>query len=167
MGDERTRENYLACLKRGAEHWNAFRRDFAGSLVLNCAALAGAQLARAELHGVLFMESNFRGANLQAANLERAILRNADLRGSDLGNAILDSADLFRADLSGADLRGTSLASAFLRRTDLSGADLSTARGLTGDQINQAIGDEHTILPPDVARPASWPQTVALTRAAG
>jgi uncharacterized protein YjbI with pentapeptide repeats len=145
-----------ALLKRGVERWNAFRREYPDYLVLNCASLADAQLSNIDMHCVLLMESDLRRANLTCAILKRAILRKSNFRGSDLQRAILDGADLCRADLSGADLRGASLVSTFLKRTDLTGADLSTARGLTSAQINEAYGDDRTRLPQDVVRPASW-----------
>ncbi|HXA50808.1 MAG TPA: pentapeptide repeat-containing protein [Candidatus Acidoferrum sp.] len=151
-----TKEGHFARLKCGVEQWNAFRREFAESMVLNSASLAGAELAGVDLHRILLMESDFRGANLKCAILERTILRHSNFRGSDLQDAILDGADLFRADLSGADLRGASLVSAFLKRANLTGADLSTARGLTAAQISEAQGDDHTKLPAGLARPATW-----------
>jgi len=167
MGDPLPKEGQFALLKCGVERWNAFRREYPAYLVLNCASLADAQLAHVDLHCVLLMESDLRCANLSSAILERAILRKSDLRGADLRGAILDGADLCRANLRDADLRGAKLSSAFLKLTDLAGADLSTVQGLTPEQINDANGDEHTKLPRDLARPASWGTTVGLIRALG
>jgi uncharacterized protein YjbI with pentapeptide repeats len=149
-------ESPSALLKCGVERWNAFRREHPDYIVLNCASLAGAQLANIDMRCVLLVEADFQRANLSCAILERAILRKSDLRSSDLQRAVLDGADLCRADLSGADLRGASLASAFLKRTDLAGADLSTARGLTAAQIREALGDDRTRLPENIERPAAW-----------
>jgi uncharacterized protein YjbI with pentapeptide repeats len=167
MCERLPKEGRFALLKCGAEKWNVFRRDYPAYIVLNCASLAGAQLANIDLHCVLLMESDLRRANLSCAILERAVLRKSDFRGSDLRRAVLDGADLCRADLSGADLRGASLVSAFLKRTDLAGADLSTARGLTADQIQDAYGDDRTRLPHGIARPRSWGAAMPLVEALG
>jgi hypothetical protein len=54
---------------------------------------------------------------------------------------VLREADLSRANLYGANL---------------SGADLSGTTNLTQDQIEVAKGDEQTILPEHLKRPAAW-----------
>jgi uncharacterized protein YjbI with pentapeptide repeats len=146
----------IAILEGGVESWNAFRRQHPDCVVLYGASLPDAQLARADLQRTILMESDLRRANLASANLERAILRKTDFRGADLRSANIDGADLCGADLSGADLRDASCIACFLKRSDLRGADLSTARGLTDVQLSDAFGDERTLLPVDVARPASW-----------
>jgi uncharacterized protein YjbI with pentapeptide repeats len=65
------------------------------------------------------------------------------------------SADLESAKLTGADLREADLSGADLSGADLSGADLSTA-SLTQEEVEPAIGDENTQLPPDIKPPAHW-----------
>ena len=146
----------LCRLQQGVTAWNAFRSQNRDSVMLNGTCLAHACLADADLNRVFFMESNLEGATLTGANLAGAILRKADLRRSDLRQASLHGADLCRANLEGADLREACLSAAFLRRADLRGADLSTATGLTGAQLCDAIGDARTELPAGVARPADW-----------
>jgi uncharacterized protein YjbI with pentapeptide repeats len=150
-------QELIAILECGVEGWNSFRRGHPERVVLLYgASLQGAQLAHADLHRTILMESDLRRANLTSANLERAVLRKTDFQGANLRSANIDGADLFRADLSDADLRDASCVSCFLKRTDLRGADLSTARGLTAAQVSDAFGDERTRLPVDVARPAGW-----------
>jgi uncharacterized protein YjbI with pentapeptide repeats len=146
----------IAILACGAEEWNAFRREHSGSVVLHGATLADAQLSRADLRCAILMESDLRRANLACAILERAVLRKSDFRDSNLRQANISGADLWGANLAGADLRDASLASCFLKRADLRGTDLSTARGLTEDQIKDAVGDAKTKLPAGLARPANW-----------
>ncbi|ANF98874.1 pentapeptide repeat-containing protein [Paenibacillus bovis] len=87
-----------------------------------------------------------RGADLIGQNL-----RKANLIGSNLRGAYLIAADLRQADLRGADLIG-----ADLRDTDVRGTDLSQTLFLTQSQINAAIGDQNTILPDVLLRPAHW-----------
>ena len=62
-----------------------------------------------------------------------------------MGGAILK-----RASLKEANLRGAYLRVAKFDRTDLRGADLRGAEGLTGKQIDDAILDADTRLPPGV-----------------
>lgn len=93
------------------------------------------------------LESSLRpGAQLMGAKLRARLLCGAELRG-----AYLIAADLRGSDLAGADLLG-----ADLRDARLDGADLSRALHLTQPQVNAAIGDGETLLPPDLAVPPHW-----------
>jgi uncharacterized protein YjbI with pentapeptide repeats len=74
---------------------------------------------------------------------------------ADLDSAKPVRANLFRADLMHANLTGANLTQADLSGAYLSGADLSTA-SLTQEEVEPAIGDENTQLPPDIKRPAHW-----------
>ncbi|MEW1693554.1 pentapeptide repeat-containing protein [Streptomyces sp. NPDC091265] len=105
--------------------------------------LRGADLQNARLGRVRLAGARLEGANLIGAHLEQAWLREVRLNG-----AWLDSAHLEGAHLRGADLRGASLKEAHLERTRLFGADLSTAVDLTPDQVDEAVLDVETRLPP-------------------
>ncbi len=48
-----------------------------------------------------------------------------------------------------------------LWQANLQGANLQGAKGLTHEQLEQAIGDENTELPEGLHPPASWTQGVA------
>lgn len=98
--------------------------------------LCGADLSRADL----------AVANLAAALLKDATLTLANLRGADLRAADLTGASLVGARLLGVDLEGA----------NLSGADLRTAEDLTEEQLENTRGDQRTVLPDGIARPASW-----------
>ncbi len=87
--------------------------------------------------------ASLRGADFAGQRLERADLRRADLRSACLIRADLRSADLRLADLLGADLRGA----------DLRSANLSDAIFVTQAQVQAAIIDRLTILPPALVRP--------------
>ncbi|KLU66664.1 pentapeptide repeats (8 copies) [Desulfosporosinus acididurans] len=87
-----------------------------------------------------------RGADLIGKDLRKFDLRGANLRG----------AFLIAADLRGADLSGTDFIGADFRDTDIRGADLSKSIFLTQGQINAAKGDNSTLLPYSLLRPASW-----------
>ncbi len=100
------------------------------------ANLQRANLSRANLRGAQFL-----GANLQGANLTHA-----KLHGADLGGANLQEASLFRANLQNADL-SANLQGAILTYAKLQGANLIFAKNLTGEQLDEACGDDKTKLP--------------------
>lgn len=89
---------------------------------------------------------DYRRADLVGRSLRGANLRGADFRGALLLGADLSGADLRLADLIGADLRGALV----------HGADLSSSLFLTQFQVNAALGDGATRLPPLLAVPAHW-----------
>jgi uncharacterized protein YjbI with pentapeptide repeats len=95
-------------------------------------------------------------ANLRGVNLENADLDNISPKGSDVSHAHLVNTDLRNADLSDANLEHSYLSNVALSGATLSGANLQTATGLTQEQIDEAIGDERTLLPDDLQRPANW-----------
>jgi hypothetical protein len=112
-------------------------------------------------------DTDLRGADLGGAHLEPADLAGADLRGASLAgahlqHAIVEDADLRGANLWGADLRhvyffmDTHLQDAVLNEADLRAADLSRATGLTQEQLDNALGDSHTVIPHGLQRPALW-----------
>ena len=88
-------------------------------------------------------------------------LRGRDLVGQDLRERDLVAASLRGAVLIGADLRGVVLADtdvlgADVRRADASGADLRSALFLTQSQVNAMRGDDQTLVPSTLLRPAHW-----------
>jgi hypothetical protein len=98
---------------------------------------------------------------LRASELARAGARRTggDLRGADLAGKDLKGADLSGASLRGARLIGADLRGADLRGADLRGADLSESIFLTQSQLDAAMGDLPTRLPPALTSPAHWPPT--------
>ncbi|MHA6764197.1 pentapeptide repeat-containing protein [Streptacidiphilus sp. PAMC 29251] len=112
---------------------------------VNVLLLRASELARAEVKAK-GKRKDHRGADLIGAKLA-----SADLRGANLRGAYLIGADLRRADLRGADVIG-----ADFRGTDVRGADLTGALFLIQSQLDAAVGDSTTVLPPTLARPAHW-----------
>lgn len=96
-------------------------------------------------------EAGPRRRDLRRADLVGRTLRGADLRGADLRGALL-----LGANLRGADLRFADLIGADLRAAAVHGADLSSSLFLTQFQVNAALGNAATRLPPVLARPAHW-----------
>jgi hypothetical protein len=112
---------------------------------LTRADLSEANLTRANLFGADLSGANLSGANLLGANLLGANLLGANLLSANLWEAHLPLAHFFRANLR-ANLSGA----------DLFGADLSGAQNLTQKQLEDANGDENTVLPPHFEPPAHW-----------
>ncbi|MGI9490850.1 MAG: pentapeptide repeat-containing protein [Geminicoccaceae bacterium] len=109
---------------------------------------------------VLFdlVSCDFSQADLMEANMNRALLIDADLIASDLSRANLKGADLTRADLRGAKLEGTNMEAADIGCAYLHGLDLTNVFGLSQEQIQSALGDTDTKLPPGMTRPDHWEQ---------
>ena len=117
---------------------------------LTCARLPGADLSGAILR-LAKLGSDLAGANLSGALASRVDLTHADLTGADLKDAhlyeanlhgaLLHEADLTEARLWKADLTEANLSGARLLRADLKDANLGNCRGLTQEQVDQAVAD--------------------------
>jgi len=114
---------------------------------LSEADLTKANLHRADLPRADLAEANLDRANLAEADLKAANLTKANLFLAVLTDAILTETDLTRANLTRANLTGANLSKANLTKTNLTKADLAETRGLTCDQIRDAITDNETKLP--------------------
>lgn len=151
---------------------------------LSSANLANAVFLGAWLNDAQFEGADLSGANLRNAKLVGANLVDADLSGADLTNAKLDGsnlsgAKLYKSELTGARFDGATLTNAsfsessaktsykpggegimdtdVLRRTDFGAAidlDQSMAESMFGDSL--------TKLPPNIQRPAGWPEFAGL-----
>ncbi len=92
--------------------------------------LIGANLAGATLHAADLQEAELTGVNLQYANLIGVVLLKADLRW---------------ANLAGSCLAEANLAEARLRVAHLNNASLCGCKGLTQEQLDQALAHkDHT-----------------------
>jgi len=119
---------------------------------LTAANLAEADLTKANLHRADLPKADLAEANLDRANLDGADLTAANLTRANLPlavltEAVLTEADLTRANLTAANLTRATLTKANLTRTNLTRADLGDTKGLTCDQIRDAITDHDTKLP--------------------
>jgi hypothetical protein len=129
-------------------------------------AVAGARLEEANLEGAKLDRADLENVHLTNAVLRKALLRAANLggallHGADFGGAVLEGASLRGATLAGANLRGAHCAGANFEDADLSGAlvagcDLAHTTGLIQAQIESAVGDGNTELPPGLVRPNGW-----------
>ena len=122
------------------------------------AHLEGAFLQRADLEEAKLWGAHLEGAHLQEAHLKGADLQRADLKGAYLQRADLKGAYLQEAHLEGAKLWEAHLEGAYLQEAHLEGAKLSKTIGLTQEQLNDALGDFTTKLPPSLAYPNHWPK---------
>lgn len=116
----------------------AFRETSNGLLKKICAGLTD----RYSAHGASrSRQKNHMGKNYRQKNLTRM----------DFSMGLLIAADLEQADLTGANFLGADMRDANIRNTDL-----SQSLFLTQIQVNGAKGNQHTILPPYLSKPASW-----------
>jgi uncharacterized protein YjbI with pentapeptide repeats len=131
----------VAALARAHLEGAALSRAHLDDAVLFATHLERAFLVEAHLARALLVAAYLEGAHLVEARLEYAVLRGARLKGANLTGAYLEGANLTGAYLEGADLS----------RAHLEGVNLSEATGLTKWQIEEAITDESTKLPNDLA----------------
>ncbi len=117
------------------------------------ANLTNANLKSIDLSGANLRGANLSGTDLSEGDLVSAKLRHADLSISRLGGAKLVDADLAGATFKGADLEDTDLRGANLLGADLKGADMRQVAGLVQAQINKAMADRETRLPPGLHPP--------------
>lgn len=78
-------------------------------------------------------------------------LRNRNLTGKDFSMSFL-----IAANLEGAILYGANFLGADMRDVKIKNTDLSKCLFLTQQQINSALGNSRTQIPPHIKRPDSW-----------
>ena len=139
--------------------------DLSGAILANATFrevdLSDSCLAEARLDGSDFRYATLSAANLGGANLGVAAFRHAKLNLSNLEGAVLRGTDLSGASLSGARTAGADFKGAVMMGADLRDADLSQADNLTQAQIDKAICDKATKLPPGVFRPLAEGERLA------
>ncbi|WP_188454677.1 pentapeptide repeat-containing protein [Virgibacillus oceani] len=114
---------------------------------------------RAGVNTLLLRASKLVRANIPNKEIKinrKRDLIGAKLHGADLRGANLRGAMLIAADLRKTDMRETDLIGADFRDADLRGANLEGSIFLTQAQVNAAIGDVHTKLPPSLSIPDHW-----------
>jgi hypothetical protein len=149
----------LEVLRRGPRAWNEWRAqnpDIIPNLTDIALALSERQMGPINGGPVNFRQVRLRRAFLRSATLSAANLEWADLSDADLREARLNDASLVGADLTDAMLDHADFSGADLSRANLSAASLHGARNLTQQQIELALGDDHTVLPANLVRPAAW-----------
>jgi hypothetical protein len=156
--------NHVEALRRGPRSWNRWRaQNPAITPNLTGLALSVAERQMGPISGgpVNFSFTRLRRASLRFATLTGANLEMADLSEADLSDARLDAADLSGADLSEAIVERADFAGAKFSGVNLAGANLLGARNLTQAQIDEALGDGLTVLPPHLAPPEGWGSDVS------
>ena len=98
------------------------------------AILAGANLERSRLSGVMAIKADFSDAILKDAKLVRANLKQANMSGANMAGADLSGADLAGADLRDAILVGAKTLSWNIKEADMRGA-------LTDQPSGKAVAD--------------------------
>lgn len=104
-----------------------------------------------DLNSVNFTETKLDEARFINAKLMDAIFKDSSLKG-----AKFTIANLTNTDFSGANLNNATFLNSIFKRTVIRGANLKNALYLTQPQIEEAIGDNTTILPDSLRRPTKW-----------
>jgi hypothetical protein len=150
---------HVEMLRRGPRSWNAWREQNPTTTPnLTVLSLSASERQMGVMNGgpINLASARMRRAQLRFATLTGADLAGANLAGADLTDARLDGANLANADLSNAALARTDLSGARLAGARLDGANLLEARNLTQGQLDDAMGDALTELPPHLTRPGFW-----------
>ena len=128
----------ISQVRRGAScpGCNLFQGDFSGL----------------DARGLNLSGSRLRQADLSLATMNRTRFSSADLRDVEAYGGVFSSSNFNRSDLTnasfvGAYLEGSNFSGATLTGVNFSGARLARATGLTQSRLNQACGDEATVLP--------------------
>lgn len=137
------------------------------------AAAKGVRFARVEAYrtdfsGIEAEAASFESAELQRSNFKEARLANVNFTKADLGRSQFDGAEIggsrfALANLARADFRGTTFSApvdfdrAFFFLTRIEGVDLAASTGLAQWQLDMACGDDKTVLPAGLKKPAAWP----------
>lgn len=108
---------------------------------------SNSNLSRVDFSNAITFYSNFSNANLSNANLN-----GARFHGSDLTGVNLNDAKIVRANLAYSDLNDARLHNANIKDTNFSDASLETTVGLTYAQLEEAVINEFTTLPPRLER---------------
>jgi uncharacterized protein YjbI with pentapeptide repeats len=107
------------------------------------AILAGANLERSRLSGIIATKADFSDAILKDAKLVRANLKQANFNGANLAGADLSGANLFGADLRNAVLVGAKTMSWNINDTNMDGAltDKASGKDVSEMPYEQMIAD--------------------------
>jgi hypothetical protein len=116
--------------------------NFKNAHIIN-SDFSNSNLSRTNFSGATTFYSNFSGTNLSKANLT-----GARFHASDITSANLENATIVRANLAYSDLNDSRLYNANFKDTNLGDADLETSIGLTYEQLEKAVINEFTTLPP-------------------
>lgn len=125
----------------------AYRTDFSGLAAEN-ASFESAELQR----------SNFSDAQLPNTNFTKADLGRSQFDGAEVGGSRFSLANLARADFRKASFsKPVDFDRAFFFLTRIEGVDLTASTGLVQWQIDMACGNDQTLLPAGLKKPANWP----------
>src|SRR5215208_382690 len=149
--------------------------------------LRNAGLDNADLSELALLEACLSHVDLRNSDLRGANLTNVDLSGADVTEANLLPYDVrqpakmsihnlkdkdvdsreaeirftkIRSNLTPTSLSNINLAGADLSGAILANSNLQNARGLTKEQIEQAIGNKRTLLPSGLRSPEAWKKSI-------
>ncbi|GEM_PF-4826619 len=137
-------QSALTAIGRRSEKQKQIERQDVGSTspwADNELNLSGCHLGRVNLCGL-----HFEGVNFSESCLEGALLKGSNLRNSWF----------FRAHIENAQFQFAYVEGVQFDRANIERADFSNAIGLTQERIDAAFGDDKTVIPEELVRPARW-----------
>lgn len=119
---------------------------------LSEATLTNSNLSHADLRRADLTEGNFEGSSFQGSILKATDAMDANFKGTNFHGAYLTHGNFTDADFSHSILTNTVFGDAILDDSifldaNLSGANLFDVNGLRQEQLDQACGNEKTVLP--------------------
>ena len=105
-------------------------------------------LSRTHLHGVRLADANLQHTTFAGANLRQAVFYRVNFDGAIFQSAVLHGTNFEKSTLTCTCFQRANLLAAELQGADIRNADLSEPLALEQEQVNSAIFDETTKLPP-------------------
>ena len=110
-------------------------------------------LSGTHLHGVRLADANLQHTTFTGANLRQAVFYRVNFDDAIFQSAILQGTDFKKSTLTRTCFQRAILLAAKLQGADIRTADLSEASYLEQEQVDSAIFDETTKLPPALENP--------------
>ena len=107
-------------------------------------------LSRTHLQGVRLADANLQHATFTGANLGQAVFYRVNFDGAVFQSAVLQGANFEKSTLTRTYFQRATLLATKIQGADIRNADLSEASYLEHEQVDSAIFDETTKLPPDL-----------------
>jgi len=129
--------------------------DYERTQMINCDfSRCGVMIA--DFSGSSLTRVDFRGSELSKVKFDRSHLSFLSYQGARIRESSFSGATLGHVDFRGAVCDSVDFRGATFKLVNICGADLTGAFGLTVDILEEAVGDDTTMLPSGLARPANW-----------
>lgn len=118
--------------------------------------LSGSQFLRCNIDGCVFRNATLDDVGFLESNLSDSAFQTCSLFGSVFSESLMSKARIQDCDARSSVFENCSLDGVLFDDTNLSDAHLSSSFGLEDGQLDAALGDRRTTIPPGVLRPEHW-----------